>query len=122
MSDTDATQKPADVSSTATAAAGSTGTTVQAQKSVEMTDASGKPMMHIKLYSPLHTYFNDQAYSISGENETGQFDILPKHHNFMCLLGQGEIMISSPQGEQRFRIARAVMHVKADKITVFLDV
>lgn len=117
MSDADAGQKPADSS----VAVESTGTTVQDQKPVTA-DAGGKPMMHIKLYSPLHTYFNDQAYSISGENETGEFDILPKHHNFMCLLGQGEVTIRSPQGDQRFRIARAVMHVKADKITVFLDV
>lgn len=92
----------------------------KADKKAKKSD--GKQTMHIKLYSPFQVYFNDDAYSISGENETGPFDILPQHHNFMTLLGQGELLIRAPQGEQRFRISRAVMHVKADQVTVFLDV
>jgi F0F1-type ATP synthase epsilon subunit len=86
------------------------------------TKIDGQDVMHVKLYSPFHVYYNDMAFSISGENATGPFDILPHHHNFMTLLGEGELLIRAPEGEQRFRIARAVMHVKADEVTVFLDV
>jgi F0F1-type ATP synthase epsilon subunit len=84
--------------------------------------ASNQPVMHVKLYSPFQVYYNGDAYSISAVNDTGPFDILPKHHNFMCLLGEGEVSIQTAEGEQRFRIARGVMHVKADQVTVFLDV
>jgi len=87
--------------------------------------ANGKPTMHIKVHSPFKTYFDEDGYSISGENPTGPFDILPHHHNFMTLLGACELVIrpvNTPPEEQRIRISGGLMHVKADKITVFLDI
>ncbi len=79
--------------------------------------------MHIKVYSPFHTYFDDRATSISALNETGPFDILPGHRNFMTLVSACELTIrTETAGEQKIKIARAVMHVKADEVRVFLDV
>ncbi len=78
--------------------------------------------MHVKVYSPFKTYFDDQAASITGLNNTGPFDILPQHHNFMTLLIPCELIIKTADGEKRIRIARGVMHVKADQVIVFLDV
>ena len=79
--------------------------------------------MHIKVYSPFHTYFDDRATSISAHNETGPFDILPGHRNFMTLVSACELTIRTEStGEQKIKIARAVMHVKADEVRVFLDV
>lgn len=82
--------------------------------------------MHIKVYSPFHIYFDDRATSISALNDTGPFDILPGHRNFMTLVSACELIIRIPGGdannEQKIKIARAVMHVKADEVRVFLDV
>lgn len=79
--------------------------------------------MHVQVRSPFHEYYNDEAFSISAENATGPFDILPRHHNFITLLNPGELMIRTPQKkEQRIRISGGIMHVKADKVAVFLDV
>lgn len=78
--------------------------------------------MHVKVYAPFKTYFNGIADSISASNETGPFDILPKHHNFMTLLNAGDIVVRSDQGEEKIAIARGIMHVKADRVIVFLDV
>ncbi len=85
---------------------------------------ASKPTMRIKVYSPFKTYFEDDGYSISGVNATGPFDILPHHHNFMTLLSAGELSIRTRigTGEQKIRISGGLMHVKADKVTVFLDV
>lgn len=88
----------------------------------ELKDKDGKPMMTVKVYSPFKNYFDEPAYSISAENNTGPFDILPRHHNFMTLVSACEMKIVAPTGEKTIRINRAVMHVKADKIVVFLDV
>jgi F0F1-type ATP synthase epsilon subunit len=81
-----------------------------------------KPTMHVKVYSPFQVYFDEPAYSISGENATGPFDILPQHHNFITLLSTSELVVRMPQGERKIRISGGVMHVKADHVTVFLDV
>lgn len=96
------------------------------QKKVEIPDdtgiVSGKSM-HVKVYAPFKVYFDGIAESISAVNDTGVFDILPKHHNFMTLLNAGEIVVRSNGGkEEKIKINRGIMHVKADHTVVFLDV
>ncbi|MDQ3123551.1 MAG: hypothetical protein M3Q14_02625 [bacterium] len=91
-------------------------------KSAELTDDKGKPIMRVKIYSPFKSYFDDMAYSISAENHSGPFDILPRHHNFMTLIKPGELKIVAPKGDQAIPINQGLMHVKADEIVVFLDV
>ncbi len=79
--------------------------------------------MHIKVHSPFRVYFDENAYSISGANATGPFDILPQHHNFMTLLTPGDLLIRTPdRGTVTIRISQGVMHVKKDAVIVFLDV
>jgi len=80
------------------------------------------PQMHIKVYSPFKTYFDDNGYSISAENETGPFDILPHHHNFMTLLKSCEVVVRTPKEMRKIRISGGLMHVKADRVIVFLDI
>lgn len=83
----------------------------------------GKPAMRIKIYSPFKTYFDEDGYSLSGINATGPFDILPHHHNFMSLLIPGELTVRPIRGgEQRLRISGGLMHVKSDRVIVFLDI
>lgn len=86
-------------------------------------EVNGKPIMHIKVYSPFKVYFDGDGFSISAVNDTGPFDILPRHHNFMTLLNPCDLVVNPLKGnEQKFGISRGVMHVKADKVIVFLDV
>src|SRR4051812_3923158 len=82
----------------------------------------GKPTMHVRVYSPFTVYFDQSAYSVSAENATGPFDILPHHHNFISLLQQGEISIGTETGPTKIKIGGGLMHVCADTVTVFLDV
>ncbi len=79
--------------------------------------------VHVKIYSPYRNYYDEDAESISAENLTGPFDILPRHHNFITLLVPSEITIrSSKTGDKKVRIARGIMHVRKNRVTVFLDV
>jgi len=93
---------------------------------IEEANQASKPKgetMHVRVYSPFKIYFDDAAESISAENATGPFDILPRHHNFMTLLNPCELVIRGGRyGEQRIRISGGLMHVKADQVTVFLDI
>lgn len=78
--------------------------------------------LHVKVYSPFRVYFDQEAKSVSAENDTGPFDILPKHHNFLTLLKACTIVIRTDTAKQEIRISRGVMHVRKDQVTVFLDV
>ena len=81
------------------------------------------PTMHVKVYAPFRTYFDGGALSLSAINRTGPFDILPHHKNFMTLLIPGIITVRQPgKVDFKLRATRGVMHVKADRVTVFLDV
>lgn len=83
---------------------------------------SDKPAMAIKVYAPFKVYFEGEAYSISAVNATGPFDILPRHHNFLCMLVPCTLMIETAEGQKTVKISRALMHVKADRVTVFVNV
>jgi F0F1-type ATP synthase epsilon subunit len=78
--------------------------------------------MHVKVYSPFKIYFDGTAQSISAVNDTGPFDILPQHHNFMTLLNPCEVVVRTATTQDKLQINKGIMHVKADQVIVFLDV
>lgn len=83
----------------------------------------GKPKMAVKVYAPFKVYFEGDAYSVSAVNDVGPFDILPRHHNFLCMLVPCNLKIYPVEGEVKtIKIHRALMHVKADYVAVFVDV
>ena len=85
--------------------------------------ARGQLGMRVKVYSPLRDYYDGQAFSLTAENATGPFDILPKHHNFISLLSPCDLVIRTVKdNEQRIRISGGLIHVKANQVIVFLDV
>lgn len=79
--------------------------------------------MQVKVYAPFQVYFNGPAASFSAINETGPFDILPHHKNFMSLLRPGPITVrQKDKPDFNLTIDRGVIHVKSDRVIVFLDV
>jgi hypothetical protein len=84
---------------------------------------TGQLSMLVRVYSPFRSYYDGPAFSISAENATGPFDILPRHHNFISLLMPCDLTVRSVgKGDQQIRISGGIMHVKADQVIVFLDV
>jgi hypothetical protein len=82
-----------------------------------------KDNMRVHIHSPFHDYYDGLASSLSAENATGPFDILPHHHNFISLLLPCEIVIrTASEGDRKIRISGGIIHVKANKVSVFLDV
>lgn len=95
----------------------------QAVNEFSKMESNGQRSMRVKVHSPFRDYYDAQAFSVSAENATGPFDILPLHHNFISLLNPCELMIRTvDKGDQRIRISGGIMHVKADQVIVFLDV
>lgn len=87
-------------------------------------DASGPKngKMYVKVYAPYKVYYEGEAESISAVNQTGPFDVLQKHHNFITLLTACDIVVRTKTNEEKIRIQNGIMHVKADSVVVFLDV
>jgi F0F1-type ATP synthase epsilon subunit len=85
--------------------------------------AKDLPTMNVKIYAPFRTYFEGLAESLSAANKTGPFDVLPHHKNFMTLLVPCTVTVrASGKPDFSLDVSRAVMHVKTDQVTVFLDI
>jgi hypothetical protein len=79
--------------------------------------------MSVKVYSPSRVYFDDLAFSVSATNDTGEFDVLPNHHPFISLLNACDIVLRTAKEEKHtITISGGMMHVKNDKIIIFLDI
>ena len=84
---------------------------------------NGKPTMAVKVYAPFKVYFEGDAFSVSAVNATGPFDVLPHHHKFLCMLVPCMLNVQAADGTaQTIKVNRALMHVKADRVVVFMDV
>lgn len=83
---------------------------------------NGTTTFHLKVYSPFKTYYDDDVDSISALNDTGPFDILAKHKNFMTLINPCDLVIRSGTNVEKVPINRGIMHVKSDRVIVFLDI
>lgn len=84
--------------------------------------SGGKPTIAVKVYAPFKVYFEGEAYSVSAENATGPFDILPRHHNFLCMLVPCTIKIVTSDGDKLIKAHRALLHVTSNRVVVFMDV
>lgn len=85
--------------------------------------SAGKPRITVKVYAPFHVYYEGEALSLSAVNEVGPFDVLPGHHNFLCMLIPSEIKIEKPDNTaKKVSINRALLHVHDNHVTVFVDV
>lgn len=83
----------------------------------------GKPTMAVKIFAPFEVFFEGDAYSVSAVNATGPFDILPRHHNFICVLEPCTIGIEAPDNvTKKVKVMHALMYVKADQVDIFVDV
>lgn len=82
-----------------------------------------KPSIAVKVYAPFQVYFEGDAASVSATNDSGPFDILPHHKNFLCMLVPCDLTIRLLDGTTKVvKIHRALMHVKAERVVVFMDV
>ena len=79
--------------------------------------------LQIKIYAPFKVYFNGPGDSLSASSETGPFDVLAGHKNFMSLLKEGEITVRQKgKPDYKLNAGRGILHVKENKVSVFLDV
>ena len=98
----------------------SQGGTYQAGQQPHVSKADKR--FRIKIFSPYQTYYEGEASSLSATNRTGPFDILPGHINFFSLLTGGTVVLNTGFQRLEFAIARGILRVSRDEVTLFADV
>jgi F0F1-type ATP synthase epsilon subunit len=82
----------------------------------------GKDQIYVKIYAPFKVYYDGIAKNITATNDTGKFDVLAEHHNFITILNAGETIVRDDQGEHVIDTDAAIMHVKGNQVVVFVNV
>lgn len=81
-----------------------------------------KNRFKLKIFSPYQVYYQGEAISVSATNRTGPFDILAGHINFFSLLTGGTVVVNTGFQRLEFEIARGILRVNHDDVTLFADV
>ena len=78
--------------------------------------------LQVKISSPFETYYEGEALAVSGINDSGPFDILPHHANFLSILTEGNIEIHTGSKKISIPLKRGIMRVESNKVQVFAGV
>jgi F0F1-type ATP synthase epsilon subunit len=97
---------------------GSTYGAAQAAKATK----PGQKRLKVRVISPYQTRYDGEAVSVSASNRTGPFDILPGHINFFALLTGGTVTLNTGFQVLEFPIARGIVRVTNDQVTLFVDI
>jgi F0F1-type ATP synthase epsilon subunit len=96
------------------------GGTYQASQAAVQGDTKNR--FKVKIFSPYQTYYQGEATSISAANRTGPFDVLAGHINFFSLLTGGAVVLNTGFQVLEFQIARGIIRVNGNEVTLFADV
>lgn len=66
-------------------------------------------------------FFRGEAHTVTSLNDTGEFDVLPKHANFVTLIRGFVIIDKGMPTEKKFEIDTGVLAAKTSAVDIYLD-
>jgi F0F1-type ATP synthase epsilon subunit len=75
--------------------------------------------LHLTILSREQVVFDDDVLSITSVNDTGEFDVLEMHAQFITLI-KDRMLVRGKQGEKEYPLDHGIMKVNQDKVVVFL--
>ncbi len=76
--------------------------------------------LHVRIISPQQLILETQALSVSSRNSQGNFDILPKHANFITLIENSAIEIKvDKQKRLTFAFPLAIILTRENKVNIY---
>jgi len=82
----------------------------------------GDGQLNIIINSPDKLIWEGKATSVSSENSTGVFDILPGHSNFVTMIEGKPIVVQTDTSEETFKYENAVLSVKGGVVIIYADI
>lgn len=77
--------------------------------------------LDVDIKSRKKEYYRGQATTLTSINDTGEFDVLPYHANFITLIRNYIILNERRSDEQRIEIDTGVLSVQDNEVKVYLD-
>ena len=77
--------------------------------------------LDIDIKSRKKEYFKGKAHTLTSINETGEFDVLPYHANFITLIKDYIILDLKKGAERKIDIDTGVLSVEDNVVKIYLD-
>jgi len=90
-------------------------------KSQPSTQTGDGKKIKVDIRNRKEQFFLGEALTVSSENDTGEFDVLHKHANFVTLIRGYVIIDKDLPSEKKFEIDSGVLAAKADSVDIYLD-
>ena len=65
-------------------------------------------------------FYQGKATAVSSQNKLGEFDILPKHTNFITLIFNNLSILTPDKKKTTYQFKRGVLEVAKNKVNIFL--
>jgi F0F1-type ATP synthase epsilon subunit len=80
-----------------------------------------KEIIHVTVRNRNQVLFNGDATSVTSKNDTGSFDVLAEHSNFISLI-QSPLIIRKTNGEkQEVTFKNGLLKVKDNSVHCYID-
>ncbi len=80
-----------------------------------------KGSLKVDIRNRKEQFFYGDAKTVSSVNDTGEFDILPQHANFVTLIKAYVLVDKNLPTEKKFEVDNGVLAAKTDAVDVYLD-
>ena len=77
-------------------------------------------LIHLTIISREKVWFDGEVVSVSSVNDTGKFDVLARHQNFISLVRDSLTYRLEDGSSNEVPFETGIMHVLANKVKVFL--
>lgn len=81
-----------------------------------------KEKLYVKVMTPESILWEGKADAVSSENESGPFDILPEHANFLSLITNKPVIVHRGERDRKFDFDQSVIHVENDVVSVYANI
>lgn len=76
-------------------------------------------LLKVKIFSPEKLVFEGSAKSVSSQNSSGVFDILPKHANFITIIENKPIQVRTEGKNTEFTFSKSILYVHQDAVSIY---
>ena len=78
-------------------------------------------LLEVSVISPTRVGFEGRARSLVVPAHDGKLGILRGHAPMTVLLGEGELVVRSPEGDRTFHVSRGFLQVVDDVVSVLAE-
>jgi F0F1-type ATP synthase epsilon subunit len=77
--------------------------------------------IHLRVRNRTQLLFNDDVKSVTSKNDTGIFDVLPEHANFISLITSPLILRKLDGQKQEIPFVNGIIKVKDNAVYCYID-